>query len=164
MAGKEVAEKTDDLEGPLGGLFHAAAKDGDVDLMEKLLGDRVQGDSKTRSFHPDDRDKYLMTPLHYAVWYDRERVVQLLFRHGANPDLKNRNGLSALHIACTNAIPGAGMVRLLLDWGANPRILDKNRIELHNYAVCDSELEDLLTAAAAKGVLCVWVVLFRSYA
>ncbi len=39
------------------------------------------------------------TPIHYAALWARPAIVELLLQHGADPELRNRHGESALEIA-----------------------------------------------------------------
>lgn len=143
--------------------IHLAAKEGDLTLVEDLLcggsseeegdsepgknltDDHEQDDPKLHPFHPDAREHGL-TPLHYAVQNQRMEVVELLFRHGADPDLRNTSGWSALHMA--SSIASAEMVRLLLDWGADPHVVDNRGMPPKQHHVQnDPEVDRLLTAA-----------------
>lgn len=117
---------------------HKAVVDGDMELVEELI---LSGRSRA-----DDRGPGDMTPVHYAVQYDRDDIVRLLLTHGANPNLRNSSGLSALHMA--SALSSSDMVWLLLDWGADPSILDSRRMTPKQCNVVhDAKVEHLLRAA-----------------
>jgi len=55
------------------------------------------------------------TPLFVAIQYDNLEVAELLFEHGADPNMKTEHGWTALHVAASH---GPTMTRLLLDNGA----------------------------------------------
>lgn len=44
------------------------------------------------------------TPLHYAVRYGNERMVQYLKKNGARMDIKNKEGLSPAQIEAKKAL------------------------------------------------------------
>ncbi|KAL7304339.1 hypothetical protein TKK_0003139 [Trichogramma kaykai] len=75
--------------------LHCVSKshDGAVGLARKLfeVGDDVV-------LHVDAQDKSLNTALHYALMCHHGQVAELLLRRGADPNLANAEGLTALHI------------------------------------------------------------------
>ena len=56
----------------------------------------------------------------YAVWNDKPDNLRLLLQHGANPDLRDREGWTALMYTVLN--PGIRNAHLLLTHGANPLV------------------------------------------
>jgi len=58
------------------------------------------------------------TLLRWAVASDSYNVVKLLLKNGANVNLKNSNGSTALWYAHTHRPPNEGMIRLLIKNGA----------------------------------------------
>merc|ERR1711970_1686531 len=69
-------------------------------------------------------DEHKRTALHFAAAKGYTDVVQLLLRHGADPDQKDMLGNTALHLAaCTNHVP---VVTLLLRAGTDITTLDNN--------------------------------------
>ncbi|NPA58483.1 MAG: ankyrin repeat domain-containing protein [Aquificae bacterium] len=42
------------------------------------------------------------TALHWAVFYGHGDIVRLLLMHGANPDIKDRNGITPVDVARIN--------------------------------------------------------------
>ncbi|MDD4154577.1 MAG: ankyrin repeat domain-containing protein [Bacilli bacterium] len=95
-------------------LFHAVAN-GHVSIVESLL--RI-----TRQ--PDDVESEKgFTPLLVAATNGHMAIVRVLLEHGANPNLRNFDGVTALHNAVfENQID---VVKLLLEHGADPDIQDR---------------------------------------
>ncbi|CAB0042724.1 unnamed protein product [Trichogramma brassicae] len=46
------------------------------------------------------RDKFGNTPLNFAIFYGYEKKIELLLRRGADSNLRNAEGSTALHIIC----------------------------------------------------------------
>jgi ankyrin repeat protein len=86
-----------------------AARNGDRAAVARGLFEGIDPDS------PGSDDT---TALHWAVYRDDEALNGLLVAAGAAVDAVNRNGTTALSLACTNA--NAGMVARLLEAGADP--------------------------------------------
>lgn len=81
------------------------------------------------------KKKYNNTPLHYAVENKNIKLVALLLKHNADPDVQNYANDTPLHIACdTEAYDErdrrhfyvdtrvVAIVKLLLEYGANPNL------------------------------------------
>ena len=69
-----------------------AAQTGDASELAKLLHDGCQA---------DERDRTGNTALHAATFYGHILNMELLLRKGgADPDLRNDLGITALHYAC----------------------------------------------------------------
>ena len=95
-------------------LFHAVAN-GHADIVDALL--RV-----TRQ--PDDVESEKgFTPLLIAATNGHTAIVRVLLEHGANPNLKNFDGVTALHNAVFEK--QIEVVRLLIEHGADPAIQDR---------------------------------------
>ena len=62
------------------------------------------------------------TPLFIAATKGYTAIVLLLLQHGANPNIKNIDGLTSLHNAVYER--HIDVVKLLLKYGANPAIKD----------------------------------------
>jgi ankyrin repeat protein len=102
-------------------------------LIEKLINDGAS---------PDALNKEGETHLYYAVkWKNVEQVIYLLGK-GADPNLQNPSGKTALmaafHLIYTNSDrpkveEAQQMIRLLLDSGADPNLQDKdgNTVMMH---------------------------------
>jgi len=74
---------------------HFAAAEGQVETLEALL--------KYGKIDLDERDlfggKDHCTPLHNAIWYQRAEATAWLLTHKANPNIRNANGFTPLHLA-----------------------------------------------------------------
>lgn len=70
--------------------LHQAAAYGLIDQVRRLL--------RARPAQVDQQDGY-GTPLHQAALWGHADIVELLLRHGANPELRARNGRTALQVA-----------------------------------------------------------------
>ena len=60
-----------------------------------------------------------MTPLHIAILKLSVESIGKMIDHGADMDIKNRDGSTALHIACKRG--RLDVVRELMERGANSR-------------------------------------------
>lgn len=69
--------------------------------------------------HPDERDKFGVTALTFAVRHNQPRIANLLLRQGSAVDARDHKGRTALFSA-----PNPAMVQLLLANGANPHLRD----------------------------------------
>eukprot|EP00878_Enallax_costatus_P046120 GHUV01055724.1.p2 GENE.GHUV01055724.1~~GHUV01055724.1.p2 ORF type:complete len:116 (-),score=26.47 GHUV01055724.1:229-576(-) len=73
-------------------LFHTAAANGHLELLELLAG---FGATKVANKQDDEG----WTPLHSAVSSGQEKTVAALLQYGASPDTTNSGGQTALHYA-----------------------------------------------------------------
>ncbi|KAF3925778.1 Ankyrin-1 [Dactylellina cionopaga] len=105
--------------------LHYAAREGHVDMIQKLL---------THNANPDLVDKlFKQTPLHVAVAKGKVEVVEAILQK-ANPNIVDRNFQTCLHRAAESGFHE--IVIILLEKGAEPGALDKNRkTPLHLAAV-----------------------------
>lgn len=112
-----------DVPGWSGGtLLHTAAWQGDGnrgrptehvrETMEYLIGLGIP---------LDQVDNEGMTALHEAVggYWESPTATEVLLRHGANPNIRDRRGQTPLMIAAGNSLE---CVKLLLRYGADPKV------------------------------------------
>ena len=77
-----------------------------------------------------DDDLWRLTPVSLAAKFGYVEIVRLFLEYGANANLRDINGLTLLHHACSAS--GNSLVRLLLEHGATPNARDKKgRTPLH---------------------------------
>lgn len=112
-------------------LMHKAAKKGEVDIVEYLLGKGVPVDLV---------DEALMTPLHAACSNDNPyvavKVAQLLLDHGADVNaVSGKDGKTAIMLASEAAYWNSDVVSLLLEKGADVNVVDKKGQDAISYAV-----------------------------
>jgi len=67
-------------------------------------------------------DENKMSPLYYACYHGYPKMVQILLKYGADPNLKNKNGDTALHAAFKK--DNIDVIGLLLENKANTEILN----------------------------------------
>ena len=101
------------------------------DLAKQLL---------ERGANVNEKDKDNATPLHLASYHKRLEVVQILLDNGANIDMENDQGKTALQLAImSNGYApgnGVGVARLLLAHGAEVYARDKYPISTSDFACC----------------------------
>ncbi|XP_019854767.1 PREDICTED: ankyrin-2-like [Amphimedon queenslandica] len=92
--------------------IHLAAAAGYAEALEFLLRKGVSPDHRLPSING--------TPLMLASFHQHRNIILLLLKNGANLDIQNKNGISALAGACDNG--RYSMAKLLLEKGANPNL------------------------------------------
>ncbi|PWW74643.1 ankyrin, partial [Tuber magnatum] len=97
-------------------ILHWAAKRGFRGLVWQLI--------EEAGMSVDIHENYGNTPLHCAVFFGQEDTVRLLLRAGANPNARNRVGMTALHWAAGHRDGFAGIISCLLEHSADPEIPD----------------------------------------
>eukprot|EP00090_Calanus_glacialis_P022587 TRINITY_DN34861_c0_g1_i1.p1 TRINITY_DN34861_c0_g1~~TRINITY_DN34861_c0_g1_i1.p1 ORF type:complete len:406 (+),score=162.70 TRINITY_DN34861_c0_g1_i1:152-1369(+) len=96
--------------------LRGAANTNNTDLVETLLTGHL---ASVKSV-----DEHKRSALHFAAAKGYSEVVEVLLRHGADPNQKDRLGNTAMHLAaCTNHVP---VVTLLLKAGTDLTTLDNN--------------------------------------
>ncbi|KAJ8683647.1 hypothetical protein QAD02_019439 [Eretmocerus hayati] len=119
--------------------FHIACSKNLPHIVTRFLEIGVDVNEPTDFFADirinDENDTMIVggfTPLHVAVWYRIEEVVDVLLRHGANTNVKDSRGLTPLHIACVG-IFNERIVEQLLSLGrADPNMMNvMNQTPLH---------------------------------
>ena len=63
-------------------------------------------------------------PLIYSIKQDRPKITELLLQEGAEPNITNKNGDTALHIASRLGL--TKKIKLLFKYKANPNAIDSN--------------------------------------
>jgi ankyrin repeat protein len=97
----------------------AAARPALVDLVKAGDVAGVRASLQARQ-SADDADREGTSALHWAVLADRTDLVELLLGAGANPNAKNRYGVTPLSVACENG--DAAVVEALLKAGSDPNV------------------------------------------
>jgi len=69
--------------------FHLAVETGDIDQV-KILLDKEPGQVNSKNNNG-------RTPLHLAMWYDRDQIAALLLARGADPQVKDKWGFIPLY-------------------------------------------------------------------
>ncbi|XP_058793596.1 serine/threonine-protein phosphatase 6 regulatory ankyrin repeat subunit B-like [Phymastichus coffea] len=77
--------------------FHIACTTNNIGAIEAFLQSGVMIDTP---IHSDSSKCPGYTPLHYAVTFNRRKTVKTLLENGANPNIKEKNGFTPLHLAC----------------------------------------------------------------
>ena len=132
----EVNARNDDGQAPLHLLSRFEPRqdeDGGVDVARRLL---------ELGANVNEKDKDDATPLHLASYYKRLDIVQVLLDRGADIDIMNGQGKTALQIAIVGNNHthgnGVGVARLLLAHGAEAYARDKYPISTSDLACCFS--------------------------
>lgn len=102
-----------------------AARAGDIPQLDKLLAD---GANPNQRAGVND-----WTPLMHAIHKGQKQSVRALLQHGADVNVRNSNGSTALIEAAGYGY--AEIVAMLLEAGANPEIRDKNGYTALNAAI-----------------------------
>ena len=89
-----------------GEAFYAAIRADDLPRLTRML---------TAGASVNAKDERGITPLMYAAWVGSLDAVKLLLEQGADPNLANSSGSTALMLSATDL----AKVRLLTDRGAN---------------------------------------------
>lgn len=97
--------------------LHLACDKEDIDMAEEFIsaGAEINYASKG-SFH-DGASK--STALHVVTYRKNIKLIELLLKHGANPDLANENGNAPLLNIARDGDSYLDMIELLLNYGAN---------------------------------------------
>lgn len=114
--------------------LHYAVARGDQLILEKLI--HMKPDLVSR---PDELGR---TCLHYAVMFNKFKLMNVLMANGANPSLPDKSGRTALHLA---AMKGARDFYLFLKFkGANGNDLDNFGLRPLDYVTSSELFEQFL--------------------
>ncbi|CAB0039173.1 unnamed protein product [Trichogramma brassicae] len=72
-------------------------------------------DEKKQSMQVDALDKMGKTPLHVAIKNGKIKLVEILMRRGANPNLADKNGFTPLHIVCQSKYDDVDLLKMLFE-------------------------------------------------
>lgn len=139
--------------------LHYAAKNGDLPLVHKLLGNntgsqqsRRQGKSSPRTATStpvaadlDQRGMWGNTPLILATQYAQPQVALALIAGGANTRLQNERQATALHFSCAEGL--LDVARALLENGAS---VDPPVAAVHHPAVDGGQTVPVTPLSAAS--------------
>jgi ankyrin repeat protein len=113
-------------------LLHIGVSRSNADAVRLLLDEGARVDAL---------DGNGSTPLVYAASRRNYDVAELLLKAGADPNLKGRLGMTPIRWAVTNSSGDFRLVRLLLQYGANPWIRNDAGSDAVDYA--DTVFPDL---------------------
>ena len=88
-----------------------AARDGNESAFMELLG-------KGANINTTEGGNLDFSPLMWASEQGNIGMLRLLLKSGADPNLRNKRGVTALMLAANNG--HTGVIKMLLDGGANP--------------------------------------------
>jgi uncharacterized protein len=106
-------------------LLHEAVSKQNAEAVRLLLGRQAQVDC----LDPEGN-----RPLVYAASYLHKEIAKLLLDAGANPNLKNSDGNTALRWAITRPFTEPSFLNLLLSYGADPWIENDAGVSTVGYA------------------------------
>ena len=107
------------------GQYNSQDQEGGVGIIQLLLG---------RGANVNSQDKDHLTPLHLACYNGKLEIVRALISHGASVNAKGALGQTALHLVLDgnrSSRDAVGVVRLLLENGADVNAQDSHKTPLH---------------------------------
>jgi len=107
-----------------------AAKSGNIAMLKSLLTDNLDVDMQ---------DEKQNTALHLATKFKQYDTMRFLITHGASLNIQNNELSTPLHL-CEKDIDA---IRILLEAGADPNLLNKDYNYPYYYAFYGSMSEDL---------------------
>lgn len=106
------------LLNPNAASLHAAARDGNLDEVNRLIASGADVNAK------EDKYGVVWTPLHFACNHGHEDVINALLAAGADVNAKDNNGWSPLHWAIYNH--QEHIAKVLLSFGADVSAMNNN--------------------------------------
>lgn len=125
-------------DSPLNALFDAIF-DSDAAAVGAALDAHPEYLAATHSY-------YKHTPLHHAAYWGQQQVAEVLLARGADVNLRDEQGRTALHTRSVHRTPA--VVAVLLAHGADPRLRDHQGATPLFYAAT-KEIAELLIAHGA---------------
>lgn len=89
--------------------LHAAAREGDLESLSKLLASHS---SPSNHININERDMHGRTAIHLASWANEKAIVERLLDFGADVTVGAADGVQAIHFACMKG--HLGIVKTLL--------------------------------------------------
>eukprot|EP01041_Mallomonas_annulata_P009579 gene9579-19905_t len=131
-----VSEASEAPEGPEN--IWVASSDGDIKRVQELL---VTGEA---TVNQQDDNGY--SPIHAAVSYGHIQLIQILLTAGANPNLRDLDGDTPLHVCELREV-----AELLIAHGADPLLLNSVNQSIYDVAV-DEENEEMIDYLIANNL------------
>jgi ankyrin repeat protein len=122
-----------------------AIGNGDLPKVKRLV-------EKGCDFNSPDTTGFHLTPLMWAISCRQREVLAYLLQKGANPNAKNSDGETALHVAIYGRDRNADVVALLISHGADVNAKDRRGCSVLTCAKADPpapQLVDILLKAGA---------------
>ena len=93
--------------------LHAAAREGDLESLSKLLASHSSPTKNNNNNHIiNERDMHGRTAIHLASWANEKAIVKRLLDFGADVTVGAADGVQAIHFACMKG--HLGIVKTLL--------------------------------------------------
>lgn len=129
-------------------MLNLAISDGDTNTISSLAARGVD-------LSNPDKTGPRNTPLIWAVFENRKGVISLLLKLGANPNVPNRDGHTALIRSVIHGDEESDVVAMLINAGANVNAKDKMGCSALSYAGASGDppapkIVDMLKKAGAK--------------
>ena len=92
--------------------LHAAAREGDLESLSKLLASHSSPNNNNNNHIINERDMHGRTAIHLASWANEKAIVERLLDFGADVTVGAADGVQAIHFACMKG--HLGIVKTLL--------------------------------------------------